>query len=275
MAARGDDLLEELGHLGHVELGDRLLQPRRRHVRDSREATEPLWHVGRGVAERRELQVAHRLLVDHVEAPEREEQVRLHALTQGCVGQDESRVGHVEAALGADDREFAALGGLVAEVRDDGRCRVHARHVESSSLCVVVARSDAAVWLRETGDVGHLLGRLLGEELEELLGRDASGDGHAAQGRRLALGGEVLAQEVDRLPVLVRQLDADLGGQGLAHGLVPLARLREEALFVDVHLAAVDGRDGHRVHSSFLVILPAMDMWAGRGRGRPGRRTFQ
>ena len=44
----------------------------------------------------------------------------------------------------------------------------------------------------------------------------------------------VLAQEPDRLPVRVGQLDADLGGELVGQVLVPLVVLGEEALVVDV-----------------------------------------
>src|SRR5665648_1280598 len=53
--------------------------------------------------------------------------------------------------------------------------------------------SDAAAGLGQAGDVGHLLGRLLGEECELVLGRKAADGLHPPGGGRLALGGEVLA----------------------------------------------------------------------------------
>src|SRR6478672_6899948 len=79
--------------------------------------------------------------------------------------------------------------------------------------------SHAAVRLGEPRDVGELLGRLLGEQLEQGLGRDPADDADAAQGRGLALLRVVLAQEVDRLPVLVGELDPDLRGERLRQGL--------------------------------------------------------
>ena len=45
------------------------------------------------VYKRQELQVAHRLLVDDVEAPESEEQGHLDAFAEGGVGEDEAGVG--------------------------------------------------------------------------------------------------------------------------------------------------------------------------------------
>ena len=51
VAARGDDLLEELGDVGHVEVGDGLLELRGGHVGHPGQAAEPLRHVGGGVAE--------------------------------------------------------------------------------------------------------------------------------------------------------------------------------------------------------------------------------
>jgi hypothetical protein len=124
--------LQELGHLGDVEVGDLLLQHLRRHPRHAGQAAEalghvllgqlahPRRHVHRRVAERGEPQVVHGGLVDHVHAPEGEEDVGLDALTEGAVGHDQRRVGHVEAALGADEADLA-IAVVVAEVGDD-RC---------------------------------------------------------------------------------------------------------------------------------------------------------
>ena len=122
-------------------------------------------------------------------------------------------VGHVQVALGADDRELAA--GL-ASSSNDGTMRggLGGGHGWSPGL----VGSHAAVGLGQPGDVGHLLGRLLREQREQLLGRDAADRRDPAQRRGLALLGEVLAQEADRLPVLVGQLDADLGGERPAPG---------------------------------------------------------
>ena len=48
-------------------------------------------------------------------------------------------------------------------------------------------------------------------------------------------------------------------------------------LRIDVDVAPGDGGDGHGGHSSadFAVYLPAIDMCAGSGTGRPGSSTFQ
>src|SRR3954454_9180338 len=104
--------------------------------------------------------------------------------------------------------------------------------------------SDAAVRLWQACDVGKLLGRLLREELEQRPGRDAPQYADPAQGRGLALRGEVVAQEVDRLPVLVGQVDANLGGEGLCQRLGPLRRVGHEPFVVDVDRLAVDGCGG-------------------------------
>ena len=166
MATGVDDLLEELRNLGYPDVRDRLLHLGRGHRCHAGEATEALGHVRRGVPEHRELQVAHRLLVDHVEAPEGEEQVGLHTFTQSGVGQDEARVGHVQVSLGADDRKLATAL-LLPEGRDDGG------GLGDGHGCLLFD-SHATAGLRKPGDVGHLLGRLLGKEGEELLGRDLS-----------------------------------------------------------------------------------------------------
>src|SRR5665647_1689855 len=63
--------------------------------------------------------------------------------------------------------------------------------------------SDAAAGLGQAGDVG----RLLGEQCELVLGREAADGLHPPGGGGLALGGEVLAQELQDLPVLGGQLD--------------------------------------------------------------------
>jgi hypothetical protein len=119
--------LEELGDLGHVLLGDLLLEHggRRRgragkgaeHVVDAHAAVARRVH--RCVADEGELEVAHRRLGDDVEAPEGEEQVGLDPLAQGGVGEDEAGVGHIEVALGADDGQLAALARRRVERRDD------------------------------------------------------------------------------------------------------------------------------------------------------------
>ncbi len=65
--------------------------------------------------------------------------------------------------------------------------------------------SDAAPRLGQSGAVRHLLGRLLREQPVEILGRDPDELRHAAQRRSLALLGVVRAEEVDDLPMLVRE----------------------------------------------------------------------
>src|SRR5512139_2452598 len=108
-------------------------------------------------------------------------------------------------------------------------------------------RSDTALGLGQTGDVGHLLCGLLGEEPEELLGRDAADHGDPPDGGGLSLLLVVLAQEPDRLPVLLGQwLDADLRGEPARQLIIPLVVLGEETLGVDVDLFGADRADGHR-----------------------------
>ena len=88
--------------------------------------------------------------------------------------------------------------------------------------------------------------------------------------------GEVRAEEPEHLPVPVGQRDADLGGEGRGELLGPLLRDGEEALLVDVELVAVERGGGHgHSFTAAAGCLPAMDMCAGRGIGRPGSRTFQ
>src|SRR5690242_7657231 len=82
------------------------------------------------------------------------------------------------------------------------------------SLSSVRWCSDAAVRLGQARDVGHLLGRLLREQREQLLDGDAAAGLDAAQRRGLAGLGEVRPQPAEHLPVLLGQREADLGGQG-------------------------------------------------------------
>src|ERR671911_960594 len=92
-------------------------------------------------------------------------------------------------------------------------------------MSVSCGGSHATAGLREPGDVGHLLGRLLGEQDEQLLGGYPTHCRHAAQRGGLALLREVPAQELDRLPVVVTHLDADLVGKHLAQVLGPFVVL--------------------------------------------------
>ena len=101
------------------------------------------------------------------------------------------------------------------------------------------------MWLGQAGDVGHLLRRLLREQLELLLDRDAPDRLYAAGSGRLALRLEVRAQEADDLQVRVGEIDADLRGEHLGEVLVPLVELGEEALVVDVNRVAVQLGNGH------------------------------
>src|SRR4051812_591058 len=118
----------------------------------------------------------------------------------------------------------------------------------AGAVSVVMAEplfSDAAVRFGQAGDVRELLGRFLREEREQLLGRDAADGGHAAQGRGLALFAVVLAEERDRLPMRVGQVDADSRREFLGQIGIPFVVRGQEALVVDVDLAAGNGGDGH------------------------------
>jgi hypothetical protein len=79
------DEVEELRHLGDVEVGDLLAHHLGGHRGHARQAHHRVRHVGRGVAQGDELQVAHRLLVDDLEAPEGEEDVDLDALPSAAL----------------------------------------------------------------------------------------------------------------------------------------------------------------------------------------------
>src|SRR6476659_8306446 len=107
-------------------------------------------------------------------------------------------------------------------------------------MTVSLVGSHATAGLGQPGDVGHLLGRLLGEEGEQLLGRVATECCTPAQRRGLAVLGEAVAQEPARLPVRGAHLDADLGGERRTQVFGPLGVLGHEALVVDVYLVSVD-----------------------------------
>src|SRR6266511_980407 len=144
------------------------------------------------------------------------------------------------------------------------------------STVVIAVSSHAAVGLGQAGDIGHLLGRLLGEQGEQLLGGDAADDGHPAQGGSLALDGVVGAQEPDGLPMRVGQVDAGLRGELLGQGVVPLVVNREEPLVVNVDVAAGDAGDRHGFTPRGVcrpsTCVPATG-WAGRAAGRSSTST--
>src|SRR6266542_6084738 len=134
------------------------------------------------------------------------------------------------------------------------------------STVVIAVSSHAAVGLGQAGDVGHLLGRLLGGQGEQILGGDAADDGHPAQGRGLALGGVVGAQEPDGLPVRVGQVDADLCSELLGQVVVPLVVDGEEPLVIYVDLATGDRSDRHGALTPRCVCRPSTCApAAGRG----------
>src|SRR6266511_388982 len=110
---------------------------------------------------------------------------------------------------------------------------------------VMASPSHAAVWLGQAGDVGHLLGRLLGAQGEQLLGRDLAQCRDPPDGGGLTLGLVVGAQEPDGLPVRVGQVDADLRGELLGEDVVPLVVDGQKAFVVDVDLAPGDAGDRH------------------------------
>src|SRR6266496_2821648 len=105
--------------------------------------------------------------------------------------------------------------------------------------------SHATARLGQAGDVGHFLGRLAGEQGEQLLHRNPSERRHPAQGRGLAVRRVVGAQEADRLPVILGERDADLSGQLYGELFGPLAVLGQESLRVDVDPGGTEGDDGH------------------------------
>ena len=109
-------------------------------------------------------------------------------------------------------------------------------------MSVSCVGSHAAVRLGQPGDVGHLLGRLLREQREQLLDRDAADE--SATRRRVAVS-PCSAKSSRRkrmdLPVLRRSASMPIwAARAPAEVLVPLVVIGEEALVVDMDLVAVD-----------------------------------
>src|SRR6266545_3303869 len=115
----------------HAHLRDRLLHLGGGHRGHAGNATETLRHVRRGIAQDGEFQVVHPGLGDHVEAPEREEQMRLDTLAECRVRENQAWVGHVQGSLGADDCQLATGVCIVVEGRDDRRRGLDHGHVSS------------------------------------------------------------------------------------------------------------------------------------------------
>ena len=223
-----------------------------------------------------------RLLVDQVEAPEREEQMGLDALAERGVGQDQPGVGHVQVALGADDRELA-VGRHVVE-RSGTTVAVWAVVIRSPSTVgrVVVRGSYAAVWLGQAGDVGHLLGRLAWGTARTVAWSERLATVDTR--RSVAVSPcclEVLAQEPDHAADAPRSASMPIWvGQGTGRGPRPTRRTSvrkpSSSTWTSCPEIVVTGMSNLQLSgSSAGIFLPAIDMWAGSGMGRPGRRRCQ
>ena len=190
-------------------------------------------------------------------------------------------------ALGADDGELATGLLLVAERRDDAGAE------SSWSWWVLRPRSHAAVRLGKTGDVRHLLGRLLGEQHELLLGGDAA-DGldppwsspsrpcsvkSARRKRSTAqcasvrsmpmLAASTLARSSSHSSYSVRKPSSSTW---TSWPLMVVTGMVDDLLSFGRRMTG-SGRAGHVSAGS---CLPAMVMCDGSsGTGRPGSSTFQ
>src|SRR6266487_1587978 len=152
-----------------------------------------------------------------------------------------------------------------------------------SSVVVIVLRSflDAAAGLRNAADLGGELGRAFGEELVELLDRDARLLAERAD-RGGGAGCEVaVAHEVDDQPVTHGQLDdAVLACDLLSQPLVPLVRVGQEALRVGVEARSGDQGCSHLVLLQLACtgtrFLPAVGIAGPRpGISHPGSNVCQ
>ena len=139
-----------------------------RDRRHSRQHADEARHVHPGVADRGDLDVTEALRVDGVEPEEGEEEVRLDALGARTVGHDQSRVDALQRALRDDDGDLFNRVAHGNSFRDP--------------------RLDAAARLGDAGDLRGQFRGPLGEELVELLDRDARGLAEHAHGRTGALG---------------------------------------------------------------------------------------
>src|SRR5450756_1076364 len=142
------------------------------------------------------------------------------------------------------------LEQMIASLRPDSSSSPKFGTIGAFFLTAMVIASPswllhAAVGLGQPRDVGHLLGRLLGEELELALGGDSADRLDPPRCRSLALLLEVLAEEPDQAPVLVGHLDADRVCELGAERLVPFVVHGQEALVVDVDLPVQERGDWH------------------------------
>src|SRR6476620_11868076 len=102
------------------------------------------------------------------------------------------------------------LEQMIASLRPDCPVPKSGTSGAVSWTVMTVPLSHAAARLGESRHVGHLLGGLGREELEEPLDGGVGVGAEPAQRRGLALGEVVLAPEPQQRPVLVGELYADL-----------------------------------------------------------------
>src|SRR6188768_1918121 len=106
------------------------------------------------------------------------------------------------------EQMIASLRPSLPGLSNDGTI-IGAATGAASGIVSVAVMSDTSLRLAQPGDVGHLLGRLAGEEQEQVLDRRAGPRGDAAQRGGLAECDVVIAPEADAGPVRMGELEAD------------------------------------------------------------------
>jgi hypothetical protein len=115
---------------------------------------------------------------------------------------------------------------------------------------VSMAKIHVANLLHDAADTAIQINGARGYSKDTVLEWDPRDRAHTSQGGRLPLLPVVVPQPLNRFPVLVCELELDVGGQPLGDLLAPLVELGHEALVIDVHLVAGNHCKAHHGASS-------------------------